>query len=642
MQTLDPQVVLAGFMLLFLLYWAIHRAVESLIRRFLPDLYEITNKPEERNRSLLPMVFMVLRILYGVCLTLPSCIYAGMTTSWKLGETVNAAGAVCIASQAVPWLGEIHLQMEMNTELMLHHLFCILIMSDLILEPTYLTVKPLYLYLASQLGDGAVATAKILRCAGFQIRESKLMWSLKFFSTNVLVWSKTVVAMYSMGRVFQIPSRLIDWFWVFCLIFFAAYTLLGAYNNLVYLGLVMESQEGPRGVTLRNGTWFPRFSMTMIIAALSAVLIKPLVYALLLQHRMDATEHAVAWTESICSVVLGFLSVHGMLGFWERTAHGQALLQDGSAHRRRGELYLGLGSVSAAIAVNLTGLYGRLVQTTILDHETVAAATAITFVLWDMIMRWGLWTSIGEERRKRKGPEDSVAEKGKVEEHALDTRDFPKSQRQLRMIWADIVILSMPFILQTSYDVREWSYVLFFSHSIVQVFDKAWTFNLRSGTLSTLAEAKTSFRTLRMGLATAGVGLALAAVCRVLCQSWGCDQRQRDLLWNSLGIALLAHISSWGIHTKRKSCSKLIAWASKTWPIRLLAKVCRRNTLCCVALFSIQLIGLWEAYCTDKFTRPRETSVGFKNLQDVLSSPPAILGNVVTLFFATAACMITW
>src|SRR4051812_43139041 len=121
----DPQIALMGFMLLFLLYWTIHRVVEYLIRRFLPDLYEATNKPEERNRSLLPIVFMVLRILYGVFLTLPSCIYAGMTTSWELGETVNAAGAVCIASQAVPWLGEIHLQMEMNTELMLHHLFSI-------------------------------------------------------------------------------------------------------------------------------------------------------------------------------------------------------------------------------------------------------------------------------------------------------------------------------------------------------------------------------------------------------------------------------------------------------------------------------------------------------------------------------------
>jgi hypothetical protein len=641
----DPQIALMGFMLLFLLYWTIHRVVEYLIRRFLPDLYEATNKPEERNRSLLPIVFMVLRILYGVFLTLPSCIYAGMTTSWELGETVNAAGAVCIASQAVPWLGEIHLQMEMNTELMLHHLFSILIVSDFILEPTFVTVKPLYLYLASQLGDGAAAMAKILRCAGFQTRKSRLLWSLRFFTASVLVWSKTVVAMYSLSRIFKDPSRLVDWFAVVCLFFFATYTLLGSYNNLLYLGLVVESEQGPRGVTLSNGIWFSRFSMTMIVATLSAVLLKPLIYALLLQHELGATEHAVAWVESIWSIVLGYSAVHGALGIWECTTLGQTLLQGGRIRQRRAELYLGFGSVAAAMAVNLTGLYGRLAQYTVLDHETVASATAATFVIWDLIMRWGLWTSIGEERRKEGSSADSVAEKGKVQEKSSDAQDFSRSQQQLRMIWADIAILSMPFIFRAHYDMSEWSYALFFSHSIVQVFNRSWAFSLRGGRGGrgdALVESKSSFKTLKMALATISVGLTLAAACRVLCQSWGCNQRQQELLWNSLGIALWAHITSWVIAIKRKPRSKAMALVLDSRPVRLLAKICRRNTLCCIVLFSFQVIGLWEAYGTDRFTRPRETSVGFKNVLEVLSSPPAILGNVVTLFFATVACMITW
>lgn len=650
------QIHMAGFMALFILYWTLHRGIEHLLRRYGPESYrsaECSVIGSQSRRFLLSTVYMLLRGGFGVFFTFPSCLYAGVNSSWSVNEPFGHAGALCLASQAVPWISELPFQTDYNTELMLHHIFALLITCDFAFHPQYMPARLLYLYLAAHFGDGAAVVARILRNCGHQIQTSRSLWMSIFAMTNVHIWSKTGVVVWSVGRVFISPYRICDWFFPFCAFFFAVYTLQGAHKNLVYLGLTKPSEKGPRGLILWNGWWFSRFDMIVAVATITAVMLKPFMYAQALPYRMGAAEHAALWSESFASCALALVFIGVLTHLWATSWKATS----GCDIQGRGALYVRLGAVAAAGLVLLKNIYEHLGSLKILDRGLVASWTAQTFPIWALFIRLGMWMSVGEEHRGTKtetktltetlNNDDENKQDGHVPdpkvEDALRARDKAEARRQLRGVLANALILSAPFIFNKDYSQQEWHHTTMLSCSALQVIDEVMSLTTRKD------EAQLS-QPLSAAITILGAGASFAA------HKSACDPiRQPAMLRTAVSIAVVASIpgrlllpikhSSSGkavtemiTNSTRRAKSRFLS----SRPVRALRS--RMDVLGSVVLVSVQLVGMWECYGTDRFSRAlsHELGPGFENGKDVVASTPAVFGIIVSLMLSTIVAWLVW
>lgn len=655
------QMHLGGFMTLFLFYWGMHRGIEYALRRYGPESLrspECAIVDSRSRRMLLSSTYMVLRGAFGVLLTFPSCLYAGATTSWSAGVPLSHAGALCVASQAVPWLGELPFQTEYSTELMLHHLFGVLLLCDFVFHPQYMPIRPLYLYLAAHLGDGAGVFARFLKNTGHRVQTSRLLWLTMLFMTGVHVWSKSGVVVWSMGRMFQTPYRISDWIVPFCGFFFVVYTLQNAHKNLVYLGLTKASDKGPRGLVLWNGWWFSRFNMTVVAATIGAFMLRPFLYGLALPHRLSTAEHTVLWAESFVSCAL-------MVALAEVPVCLLALSpEDRGNVQRRGGLYLRLGSIAAAGLVFLTSIYEDIAPLNLLDSRLVSSWAALSFPMWTLAVRLAMWMAVGEERRGLTPATETktdLTKADKLDDHRskqhepipdpqdeadLKNQDAVDARHQLRGVLANILVLCAPLVFTTTYSRREWNHTILLSHTALLFLDD-----------------------LRMALpgATARQGsllpamASLALVCSIAAHASASEpHRQPAMLHTALTAAAVSTvasrlvISSGGHSSGEKSASTTLVSRAKqglrgkrrallaSRPVRALRS--RMDVFGSVVLVTVQAVGLWECYMTDVFSHAlaRELGPGFENAKDVISSAPAVFGIVLSLFLSTVVAWLVW
>lgn len=657
---------MGGFMVLFVLYWTMHRGIEYLLRRYGQAPYrsaECSSIDGRDRRLLLSTVYMALRGTFGVFITFPSCLYASLTTSWSVNEPLGHAGALCIASQAVPWIGELPFQTEFSTELMLHHLFGVILVCDFVFHPQYIPIRLLYVYLASHLGDGAGVVSKILRNAGHRIQTSRPLWLTTLFQTNVHIWSKAGVAVWTVGKVFQTPYRICDWFFPFCAFFFAVYTLQGAHKSLVYLGITRPSAKGPRGLVVCGRWWFSRFHMTVAAASVSAVVMKPFMYAQALPRRMGAAEHVALWSESFASCALA-LAIVGiptriMLTSSSKTTAGDDKVQ------ARGALYLRLGAMATAGLMYLTSIYEHAGPFKLLDRDLVASWTALTFCVWALVVRLGMWMAVGEECRRLTTDTETKTDlfkhggDSKQDYHILDdatrgtdvpspARDLVDARRQLRGVLTDILVLSTPLILKTDYARQGWNHTLMLSHSVSQLIDELVPLLVEKHGV----KGKRQVRQILPVLVLLGTGVLLAAHGSV------CGRTYRPaMLQTALSVAVLANISGrllipTGSHGGANSDDMMMAMTKSTRSRGkqllssrfLLALRSRMDLLGSVVLLTVQLVGMWECYGTDSFSRASSRELGneFKNGKDALASAPAVFGIVVSLLLSTMVAWLVW
>ncbi|ENH73988.1 hypothetical protein FOC1_g10011311 [Fusarium oxysporum f. sp. cubense race 1] len=148
MEHLNGPVILSVFLMSSVVYWHVYFLVDYLLHKYAPTVHGRL-KREDEIRKLMPLVITLVRMAFGLVVTLPSCIQAARTTPWGVDQPLNNAGKVCVVSQLAVWSNELPQARFYSMELFVHHILCLVAAANIILSPPIHQIKPLYIYFGS-------------------------------------------------------------------------------------------------------------------------------------------------------------------------------------------------------------------------------------------------------------------------------------------------------------------------------------------------------------------------------------------------------------------------------------------------------------------------------------------------------------
>lgn len=300
-----------GFVMCIIAWWSVFPAVEAGLRKINPTLYHRLDT-ESRTRKLLPMIMMAMRVALGVLVTFPSCSYAALTTPWGVDKQLSRAGDICVASQLTVWATELGMIRDYSPELFVHHLVCLLVSINVVLSPPIHQIKMLYILFASQLGDLGPGTIVVLKMAGLRPDSSKVMYGVVLASTCWLVMSKVGTGFWSVGNALQSPYQIADWVWAFCVLFWALYSLFGAYRNLKWLKIVKSNPLRPYSIVCFNRVTLPTSHISLGTALGTTLLSTLFIYGMNHTEFLTSSDLTKLSLLGLLGVGLGLTSAMGM------------------------------------------------------------------------------------------------------------------------------------------------------------------------------------------------------------------------------------------------------------------------------------------------------------------------------------------
>ncbi|KPM34574.1 hypothetical protein AK830_g11998 [Neonectria ditissima] len=300
-----------GFVLYTCAWWSLFPIVESIVQRINPALYEYLNR-EHRNKKLIPMIIMSMRLCLGFSITLPSCTYAALTTPWGLGQPLSAAGKICVGSQVTMWAAELGPVSSYSTELFVHHIICLLVTANVVMSPPIHQIKPLYIFFASQLGDLGTGMITVMKMSGMRPHSSTFMYGVVLSWTCWIVCSKVGTGLWSIGNALQTPYRMGDWVWTFCLLFWAFYSLFVAYRNLKWLKVIKKNPLRPYSIVCAHRVSVPLSHLVLGAAFSTALLSTFFVYGLYHTQALTPSDLTKLCFLGLLGVALGLTSAMGM------------------------------------------------------------------------------------------------------------------------------------------------------------------------------------------------------------------------------------------------------------------------------------------------------------------------------------------
>ncbi|KAF4446533.1 hypothetical protein F53441_9838 [Fusarium austroafricanum] len=242
MEHLNGPVILSGFLMSSVVYWHAFFLVNSLLRKYAPTIHQQL-KSQDELRKLCPLILVIVRMAFGLTISLPACAQAARTTEWGVNQPLNTAGQVCVVSQLAVWSNELPLIRFYSLELFIHHILCLLATSNIILSPLIHQIKPLYIFFASLVGDIGPGSVMILRMAGYHLKTSRLMYYVSLGSTLILIFCRIGGAFYTLTQVLTDPYNLADWVWALAVLLFGCYSAYCAFLNLRRLGIIKLDPE---------------------------------------------------------------------------------------------------------------------------------------------------------------------------------------------------------------------------------------------------------------------------------------------------------------------------------------------------------------------------------------------------------------
>lgn len=459
--TADFQVVFGGTLIGSILYWIFHQALESSLSAISPTTYARLNK--DRMFGLHLCVTMAIRGFIGILITVPSCTIATLTTPWGYKQPLNNAGAVCVVSQAIPFMAELHLQVDTNAQLLIHHLISLMIVGNVVSFPEIHMMKPLYIFLASQFGDVTIALYKCFKAVGYKVHDSWIAFVLKLATTLILVLSKTAAAFYCASRVFTSPQLPVNWIWIFSMGFFSMYNVNVACFNLRYIGLLTlrKCSQGFSSVTLFHYIQTSRFAILSATAALVAILTGTLFYASLLPGAILPGELNTIWlfmaASLLCISVLTMMSPRACMRFCPEIRSGMAWLSTSPCLRISSVVYMGMLQKLLRI------------QDSVVDTSVLTASMVISLVVWDGLMRIAIWSS---PESQEPPPQPVALNNGQESSRAgLQTLARPSCARglyHLRMMWMDAGIALSGCIFATKMTVKDATALVLLTYSMLK------------------------------------------------------------------------------------------------------------------------------------------------------------------------------
>ncbi|KAL6865875.1 hypothetical protein ACO1O0_001974 [Amphichorda felina] len=646
-------IVFGSLILSFVTYWSIHQGLEHALRVLAPEAYRTLN--QNRLEGISVFMSMVMRAVLGSLVTVPSCIIAAQQTPWEYGHGMNIAGSVCMISQAVPFVSELQLLLDTNVEVLLHHLVCLVVMANITAFPQVHMIKGLYLFFASQLGDVSVAVYKCLKLLGRKPSNSWTAYLAKMWSTLLLLFSKTGVALCIAAKVLKSPSHWMEWMWVFCMLFFALYNLEGTGFNFIYLGLAKKlPQGGPAGLVFLNRIRITRFNMMVAASTIAATLVKTAAYGFLLDHEMTCSEHVSAWIESITWAGASCVLIGPATAFLEVLLEVKPQHEQGEwlVIVKNKELRSRIGTHLLAVCLVSDLLYPGLLG---LDRAASAGSAAFAFLLWDTGVRIGIYASIGESERGPKGnglkkakengsekPKQNVAKQISKKSPVVNHQDFWDAGYQLRMIWANLAILLLGFALPLPIRPAKLHLAMLLSQSMVQCLSEIIMPPRPMDGNSRHAKAMRAPRAATSRLGIMQLCLAFAATAWFAPQS--CLFCSRDnILAAGLLMGVVASAASQWIPMMQRETAKHEKPEKQVppqgWLSKMAKEVSHPRVYAPALLFIMQTIEIYLVWKGQDYSGPLETSAGFRNVVKVMGSWVAIGGTLAVLELSSLA---TW
>ncbi|KAF4964916.1 hypothetical protein FSARC_7188 [Fusarium sarcochroum] len=582
MERLSGPVLLSGLLMSSVVYWHAFFIVDYLLLKYTPVLYERL-RHTDRLRKLCLLILVIVRMTFGLTVSLPACIQAARTTPWGVDQPLNTAGKVCVVSQLAVWSNELPLIRFYSLELFIHHLLCLVATSNIILSPPTHQIKPLYIYLASLVGDIGPGSVMILRLAGHNISTSRLMYYVALGSTSILIFCRIGCAFYTLTHVLTDPYSLVDWVWVCSVLLFSFYSIYSAGCNLRWLGIIKVDP------VRYHITYFSRFivpiSHSFIATACGTTLLSTLfLYGLYLDRPLKPLE-------------IGLLSMNGLVA----TAFGLTwalvvrILYPHSASKSDpwGRLYLPLGTVLTGVWVwAISTQYTRYVA-----RETILASSAINVPLFYAIAKVAQYYSAKDAAAAydEKPPWDE----GPIKRHLEMAREN-----------VAIFVISLALLASSILSLSETARLAIATCLVVQLRLRCNIVPLAAANLSGIAGFWMALLILVLE-----PGFLIFAITAPFIR---CENPSGDIMKNYLllGGTLLVALTV----SREKAVSKSCEAKPKSCRIKKFHLI----TLILVFLCILQVIMVRKYLLPEE--RTPEISVGFKNFRSILSNPFTWLG----------------
>ncbi|KAL4729239.1 hypothetical protein ACLX1H_003653 [Fusarium chlamydosporum] len=294
--------LLSGFLMSSVLYWNAYFIVDYLLWSYVPRIYY--RLEEDELRKLCPLILLILRVVFGLVFSLPSCALAAATTPWGVNQPLNSFGQLCVVSQVTAWANELALIRFYSFELFIHHVLCLLATSNIILSPAIHQIKPLYIYFASLVGDVGPVSVSILRLLGYRLQTSKPMYWTSLASTMILIFGRIGCVLYTLTQVLTDPSNLADWVWVLAVLLFGSYSIYNAVRNLRRLGLIRVHPDRYM-ITYFNRFDIPVANMYLALACSASLLSTLFLYGIYLDRPLRGGETHLICLHGLIAVAIG-------------------------------------------------------------------------------------------------------------------------------------------------------------------------------------------------------------------------------------------------------------------------------------------------------------------------------------------------
>ncbi|KAH7261246.1 uncharacterized protein BKA55DRAFT_686823 [Fusarium redolens] len=371
MEHLNGPAILSGFLMSSVVYWHVYFLVDYLLRKYTPTIHERL-KREDELRKLLPLIITLVRMAFGLTVTLPSCIQAARTTPWGVDQPLNNAGKVCIVSQLAVWSNELPQAQFYSVELFVHHILCLVATANIILSPPIHQIKPLYIYFGSLCGDIGPGSVMILRMAGHKLKTSKLLYNVSLGSTLLSIFCRIGGAFYTLTHVLTDPYNLADWVSALGILLFGSYSTYTAFQHLGRLEIIKVDP------VRYKVTYFCQFAVpishSLLAVACSFTLLSTLfLYGIFLERPLRPGETHRQSLHSLIAVAIGMTGA-----LIARLAYPQ----NASRSNPWGRLYVPFGTILAGICISIIGTF-----TNDADRDKVLASIGVSLPLFFSLAR---------------------------------------------------------------------------------------------------------------------------------------------------------------------------------------------------------------------------------------------------------------
>lgn len=604
------------------IYFCAHYAIRKLLTRLFPTTYQ---RPEDEDPNKLTFfIAMIVRGLFGLGVSLPSCIIAARTTPWSLGVEPNTAGQVCVATQSTFWLAELYTVVQFSSELALHHLICLVVLWNVAVAPSYHQIKPFYMFFASQLGDVGTAAMVLLKYVGHTVDSSWPLYIVALFNCLVFIFSKSSIAVYSAGMTFQSPYRVTDWLWAYSTLFYGIYCIYGAYRNLKWVGIIRPATgEHPSGVNILDKFQISAFVLFLGMANFIFVHCKVYTYVFHLNESISPSALRTIWLESVFTNMFTIATSCILAFMWLFIMHRMVGHSDIFLCAWNIDFVLQFLAILCCVGLSSTNnIRGPFTIVENFAPSQMQAAMALVLPAGEAVIRLGLRAGVKEQRAK--------TEKNVVDGHGEFDTDthWPEDQAQGNFhlqstslnIAVMICVLSIP-----SLSLVEQARVMLASHAIIKGFSET--------TLRPRIKAPiTTKRHAIFGFMFSNPMAFLVAL---------------ELILTIRGLSgPFSHRSPTSLFTLSFCCSivaitvtKLITMAFTSTGVigRYVRVLVSPVVFSTISILAVQVLLAGEVTRGLDYSLLTDDSIGFQNLRMALLSKCTCVGFIITTFFAVFA-----